>query len=369
MGRRLFTTIFSTVVALALLAAAPAWADPAAPVPGQPEKIFRLAYVQAYPYWSYTQSFEYVRAYLQRAGWGDRATFPEALHFTWGTGEESDESYRQQARAILARDDYDLILSFGTTATRVLLEENDRRRPIVGLSISDPLGSKLIVSPTDSGAEYFTTVTYDERPGRYMFILFHELMKFKSLGIMYHDDEDSRIYSYLDDAREVARDRGFKLIEYSRIGPGETLADCFEATRTLIDQGAEALFLPNTTCFDSKKNDLRPLFEYIYQRKTPTFASEDRNLVRQFALMGLFFSDVEPLARFQVDQIIQILSGRSPGEVGMVAPFRSRVMVNLAAAERLGLKLDMGLLVLSDELYLSLPGLDSAPSNPSVPAP
>lgn len=367
MGRRFFPTIFAAVVVLGLLVAAPAWAEPAAPE--RPEKVFRLAYVQAYPYWSYTQAFEYVREYLQQAGWGDRVAFPEELHFSWGTGDESKEAQRRLAREILARDDYDLILSFGTTATRILLEENDRRRPIVGLSISDPLGSKLIVSPTDSGADYFTTVTYDERPGRYMFILFHELMKFKSLGIMYHDDEDSRVYSYLDDAREVARDRGFKLIEYSRIGPGEPLADCFEATRTLIDQGAEALFLPNTTCFDAKKNDLRPLFEYIYQRKTPTFASEDRNLVRRFALMGLFFSDVAPLASFQGDQIIQILSGRSPGEVGMVAPFHSRIMVNLAAAERLGLKLDMGLLVLSDELYLSLPGLDSNSSGLPAQAP
>ncbi|MDR0355060.1 MAG: hypothetical protein LBJ64_04920 [Deltaproteobacteria bacterium] len=335
----------------------PVWAEEAA---NPPERASRLAYVEAYPYWSYSDTLDHLRAYLDRVGWGERATFPPELHFSFSEGEEEDyDDFRRQAREILARDDYDLLLTFGTTATRIMLEENAvLRRPMIGLSISDPLGAGLIVSADDSGAEHFTTVVFDEPHGGNLFFLFHELMKFGSLGIMYRDDPDGRAYTYLEEAREVARDRGFKLVEYANIGAGEPLEDCLAAVRTLIGQGVDAIFLPNISCFDPNQNDLKELFDLIYRNKKMTFVADDRALVRQFAMAGLVFSDVKLLADFQGRQIVNILSGESPGEQNMAAPFQSKIMLNMAAANRLGQRLDLGILALSDELYLSLPGLD-----------
>ncbi len=352
MGSRFFSRVRPALALLLLMWAAPAWAAP--------EKVFRLAVVQANPYWSYSQTLEYVREYLREAGWGERTSFPDELHFVWGGGGESGEDHRQKAREILDRDDCDLILSFGTTATRALLAENENGRPIVGLAISNPLAAGFIAGTEHSGSERFTTVTYKEQPGRYMFILFHELMKFKSMGFMYHDGEDARQYTYLEEAREVARERGFELVEHNGLGAEEALEDCARAARELMDRGAEALFIPNIRCFDSKTDDLRPIFEDIYERKILTFASEDREMVRDFALAGLIFSDVASQARFQADQIIQILSGRSPGQVDMLMPFNSRIMLNLAAAERLGLKLSIKMLTICDEIYMTLPGLSGA---------
>lgn len=367
MGRLLFILFFCGLLLWGNWGQIPVLAAQEPQSSAEEEKKFRVACLGATSHWFYAQTLEMIKTYLAQVGWGHRVVFPEELSFRVDMEDENPEILAEMAKVLLTRDDYDLVLSFGTTATRVLLDENKQGRPMIGLNINDPLILGLINSNTDSGLPYFTTLVYPEPPGRYMFLLFHSLFEFKKLGIMYHDSEDSKVYVYLNDAREVARDQGFELLEYSRLGPKESLRDCGEAVHWLIDQGVDALYLPTLTCFSTRKNDLRPLFDYIYENQVMTFVAEDRFLVKNFAFMGLFFSDLKSQANYHAEQIIAILSGRSPGEVEMIIPLSSRLMINMAAALRLGIKMTTSVVSLSDELYLSLPGLERGPSGPEAP--
>lgn len=330
---------------------------------------FRLAYVEAYKFWSYDEHYQAFQKALADLGWADRVEYPPELHFNW----QGDKTrYRERAREILARKDFDLLISLGTETTLVILEENrEFKRPVLGMSISNPLGAGIIPGPDDSGSPYFTTVNFGELPGPYMFILFHSLVGFRSLGLMYHDSPAGRSYTYLKDAREVARDRGFKLVEYNRLSQEESLEECRTGVRYLLDQGVEAIFIPNINCFDTSTNCLKPLYRMIYERGVATFASEDFDQVRLYALMGLYFSDPASLGRFQAGQAAAILSGTPPGQVPMITNFNSRLLLNLAAAEslkkhgRLNLKIGPEVLALSDRLHLTLPGLDRPCPAPS----
>ena len=50
----------------------------------------------------------------------------------------------------------DLIIALGTGAGKVLSAKDDLKIPVIADSISDPLGSGIIKSYTDSGNEYLT---------------------------------------------------------------------------------------------------------------------------------------------------------------------------------------------------------------------
>jgi len=373
------------ISALTILAALSGAGSAAGQVP------FRLAYVEAEPYWSYDEHFDEFKKALEALGWGGRVSYPPELHFSWG---ERTADYPGRARSLLAREDCDLILSFGTEASRVLLAENKKYgRRILGLSISNPQGAGLIDSPEDSGSPHFSTISFGEVPGPYMFVLFHHLVKFKKLGLMYQNSRSGRAYAYLDDARQAARDRGFELVEHSAVGPRESPEDCLAAVEDLIGRGVDAIFIPNIQCFGAMPpkraggdgdrptmsgpvrdgqtppspyipEKLVPIYEKIYQSRVATFAAEDEAQVRLFALMGLLFSDPESLGALQAEQAVRILSGEEPGSLPMVAPFRCQFLLNLAAAERLGLSFGPEVVSLSDRLYLTLPGLEPTPAGP-----
>lgn len=319
------------------------------------QQVYRIAYVEASPYWNYPQYLKRLRAALNDEGWGARVSFPDDLHFSFGKGDEARKTYREQARAILARNDYDLLLSFGTEATMALLAENIWGRPIIGCSINNPIAADIVKSRYDSGSPYFTTA-FNSEASKYMFLIFHELVQFKRLGIMYNNSEASRIYSYVAEAHEVARDRGFTVVEYDRLRADESLEDCMAGVRSLHEQGMDALFVSSLTCVDLEQNDPSPMYDFLYAKKIPTFAVEDKEQVKRFALMGHSLYDEKALALFQARQAKAILSGKKPGELPMTVPFNYKLLINLTAASKLGITFSLDVLRTADEIYLEQDG-------------
>jgi ABC-type uncharacterized transport system substrate-binding protein len=111
----------------------------------------------------------------------------------------------------LNEGDIDFMFSLGTWAGQDLAN-NDHTVPTFCLSISDPIKSKVIKSSKDSGYDHIIARC---DPTRYMrqIRLFHDIIKFKKLGVVYEDTPDGRTYAGLEDLIEISNERGFEVVE------------------------------------------------------------------------------------------------------------------------------------------------------------
>ena len=69
-----------------------------------------------------------------------------------------------------------------------------------------------------------------QHPDRFkqMFTLFHKVVRFKKLGLLSIKNADGRVFSNMDDAREIGKALGFKVIEYDKIHFTDNADDCME---------------------------------------------------------------------------------------------------------------------------------------------
>jgi ABC-type uncharacterized transport system substrate-binding protein len=211
-----------------------------------------------------------------------------------------------------------------------------------------------------SGNPNFTTIVFAQSPGLTIFTVFHHLLKFKKMGLLYHDSPAGRSIAFLEEARQIGRDRGFEVVEYNQVelhGNG-IVESCRKGLDYLIKEGINAIYLASYKCFDSRQNDLKPFFKVIYDNKIMVLSAEERDLVYKFGLIGYLFSQSrKSVFEFQAKQAIQILEGKKPGDVLMKGNFTNEIILNLAAAEKLNLNLDSSFLSESDILYMELEGM------------
>lgn len=358
--------------ALTLLAAcffawsgmASAASDPAS-VPPPPEgKTFRIAYLEAGPYWSYSSLLKKIQEALARHGWDKAVLFPPELHFSLGWDEALKHTYASRVLNIFHNHQFDLLLSFGTEASQTVVAVNPGTVPIVALSITNPISAGIVPGPTDSGAPNLTTALNITNSGAIMFSVFHRILQFESLGLMYSDTESGRLYAYLDDAREVGREAGFAVLEYNELGVDETVDECLRGVRELAARGAEAIFISNLKCVDLQFSDPTPIYDFLEERKILTMAAEDRQQVMHFAVIGMLPFDEGEIAEFHARQIISILSGAEPGSLSMTVPFNFRLLVNLASAQRYGIDFPITMLMFTDEIFLRQHRLQTNSPNP-----
>ncbi|MDL2207793.1 hypothetical protein LJB82_03620 [Desulfovibrio sp. OttesenSCG-928-M16] len=355
-------TLAALVFACLLFNAAPSSGTPAeSAVPLPPQgKVFRIAYLEAGPYWSYDVLFSKIKQNLADLGWGDALSFPEELHYSLGWAEERKGTYEPRVRDIFARNNFDLLLSFGTEASQTVVKVNPGTVPIVTVSITNPLAANIVPSAMDSGAPNLTAAL-NTSTGAAMFTVFHHILQFKTLGILYNDSESGKLYSYLDDAKEVGREIGFTVLEHSELSYDETLDECLRGIADLYSRGAEAIFISNLECVDLQSVNPAPFYDFLEQRNIPTLAADDREQVRHFATLGMMPFDNDEMALFQARQIISILSGTRPGELSMILPFNYRLLINLEAAQRIGLEFPLSMLMSTDEVFLKQLRLQNQP--------
>jgi putative ABC transport system substrate-binding protein len=272
-----------------------------------------------------------------------------------------DSEYKnldEMAKAIIKRDDYDLLLTLGTVSTKVFLENNSLGRKIIGMAISDPISSGIVADEAISNIPNFTTVIYDDIPARNMFAAYHEMFNFKKLGIMHHDSLLSNAYTFLSYVREEARERGFGIVEYGFLDEEDSLESCMEALNYLVSQGIDSIYIPTLNCFNTYYNDLKEFYDIVYANKIIPISSEDKDQVRKYALVGFIFSESSiSVAAFHANQAVQIFAGVKPEDIPMSVHSDSEFIINLAAAERLGLTIDLEFLSYADILFLDLPGM------------
>lgn len=317
-------------------------------------KTHRIAYIEAGDYWTYKGTLKAIQKAIdtpdnwKQIGWADQLEYPADAHMSPGWGKK--EELAAAARELMGRNDIDLIVAAGTDAVDAVLKANNGKTPIVGIAVADAVKSKFVLSEKDSGVDNFTVHL---EPGRYkrMFQIFHDVVGFKKLGLIYPNTESGRKYSSVEDARDVAQERGFEIIEYKKIGASETVEECMEGMKTLSAQGMDAFFVPTLLCFDWDQNNVKPLMDFLIEKKVPSFAREGSKVVQAGALMGFSTYDFSKRGMFISDKIIRILKGEKPRSLNMVDNAVPKISLNLKVAELIGFDPSFDIIAASDEIY------------------
>ena len=250
----------------------------------------------------------------------------------------------------MANPSIDAILSMGTVATKALLAENNGKTLILAIDLADPVRAGVIDPKTGEGPpnliiEYFKDKWYT------VFALFHEALPFDRLGIMYHDSPEGRTYANLGEAREVARERGFTLVEYSALDKEESLQSCEEGVDQLIKRGIDAFYIPSLNCFDWTQNNPKDMIDTLNKNGIKTFAKDGTNHVRRGALMGLSSLNYTPLGEFYADSMAARLGLLSEAPPLSKKAYTPKVSLNMVTASKLGMDLPRFLLISADEIF------------------
>jgi ABC-type uncharacterized transport system substrate-binding protein len=327
-----------------LLCCAAAWAFPAVA-----ETKLKIAYFEGAFSSIFRASWEATKAGLEELGWGNKVEYPEDAFYTPEKFGSTPEAREAAAKELMARTDLALIFSAGSDATDLLLKNNNHRTPILGGAIADPIRAKFVLNEQDSGVDNFTTQL---EPGRYkrMFQIFFDEVGFQRLGLIYVDNPRGRTFANVDDAMEVAAQRGFEVVHY-KVNEGATGEECMAGLKSLVEQKIDAFFMPSVVCFEWKKYDVKKYLDFLTEHRVPVFARQGTEDVRAGALMGFTSINYTERGRFLGKMAAHMLAGGKARELKMVDERPPQISMNLYVAQQIGFDPSFEILGASDEIY------------------
>lgn len=310
---------------------------------------FRIGYFETGPLESFDKTLYALKESLGRSGWLDRVSFPREAFCSPGWAPSDTPKYAACAKKLMERDDLDLIIGMGAHATNALIEYNNKRTPFVGILFSDPISSGITSSTFFSDVPNFTT-RVTKRQWREVFTLYHSAVGCSRLGIMYTDTNFGKTRAHLDDALEIARERGFQVIRYDKLDQKQSLDSCMDGVKALLKEKIDAIFLPDMVCMDVERGDPRAILELLNKNKVKTFTTSDIDMIRKGALMSATLSPSQDIGEFFAERIVGILQGRSPGSFNMLATPTLNLALNLETANEIGIDFSLPVLLAADVL-------------------
>lgn len=344
-------------------------------------KKWRIAYSQGGPYESYQDSLEALIRGLMDLGWIKTAELPEPqdpresktlwqwlnqqaesdyLEFVADAYWSPDWDERQRPevqKALLKRlnqqNDIDLIIVMGTWAGQDIANNQHHVPAVIG-STTNPITANIIKSVEDSGFDHIharVDPTRHEQQVR----LFHDIIGFKKLGIVYENSLAGRSFGGIDSVEKVAKERGFELVrcfaefkDLDTVEAEQNVAFCHEQLASQVD----AIYIarhPGVT-LENLPNLLKPLTEY----KVPSFSQGASDEVEYGVLFSISLAKFKYVGLFYAQTIAKILHGEKPRNLPQLFQSPPKIAINLATAKLIGYDPPIDILGAADEIYQSI---------------
>ncbi|NCC04962.1 MAG: hypothetical protein EOM37_13195 [Proteobacteria bacterium] len=313
------------------------------------DSVKRIGYLEAGHFWLFDRTYEAFSQALDSKS-AVHIDYPEDAHHSPGWEPENMARLPVLAEGLMQRRDLDLIVGMGTAAVKALLAANDGRTPILGMGMADPVAAGVVSDLTDSGVDNFTCQVIADR-WTTMFRVFHDVVRFSKLGVMYQNTPEGRVYAALNDVQAVAPELGFSVAGYGELSTTETDDECRQGLEKLRDEGMDAFFIGPLNCFDWDSNDVAALLELLNDWKIPTFARDGSDFVKAGALMGFSTWNFGPTGEFLANQAVAILTGSKPRSISMLDRMEPTIAINLETAAKIGFHFPLDVLVVSDEIF------------------
>lgn len=364
-----------TVTDFARLAADPESESYRAPFKKEGGGKFRLAVVVSGSYWEFFDSLKALVDAFSTIGWANNVNipasvttteelvsflaesdysnyieFPKSLYFDLKWGDNKGPMERTLIQGV-ERSGADLVLAFGGVAGNSFSRLDTYTLPVVMDAITDPLAAGVIKSYEDSGKD-FITCRVDPDQFKRQVRLFHDTVGFKTLGIIYGDDEYGKIYGAVRDVEEVAEERGFQIIRNTNV-----LEEMTDRTPELylkaleeVCKVADAVYIGASTAVT--EYDIVPdIVDILTRYRKPSFALEGTIRVKQGLLFSISMAGITRSGIYNAKKIARILGGAKPRDLPQIFENIPSIAVNLAKANQIGYDVKIDIIAGSDEVY------------------
>ena len=291
-------------------------------------------------------------AYLARNAVSNYLEFVPDAYYNAGN---FDPKLRPQIRERLLKrlagqGDIDLMIAMGTWAGQDLANDRHRVATVVA-STSDPIGSGIVKSAEDSGLNHLHAKVEPDRYARQI-ELFHDIIHFRRLGIVFEDTPEGRTYAAVDAIERTAAARGFEVVKctapFSGV-PQEEAENKVVACYENIAATANAVYL--TTHRGLNARSLPRVVAGLIAAQRPSFSMAGESEVKHGVLFSLAQASYSYAGYFHATVIARILNGAKPRALSQVWLAPAKIALNLKTAELIGYDPPVDILLACDEIY------------------
>ncbi|QEI09439.1 hypothetical protein FXN63_19335 [Pigmentiphaga aceris] len=249
--------------------------------------------------------------------------------------------------------DLDMMIAMGTWAGQDLARAQITVPTIVA-STSDPVAAGIIASTDDSGRDHVHAKVEPERYQRQV-QLFHDIVPFKRLGIVYENSAEGRTFGGVDAVEQMATRLGFAIeachAPFNNVTPAEAMQGA-EACYAKVAAKADAVYL--TVHRGVTSQSLGPIVDTLLKARLPSFSMLGSDEVRRGVLMSMAQADYSHVGLFHAEVMARIFHGAKPRELSQIWLSPAEIAINLKAAEIIGFDPPIDILLASDEVYDSV---------------
>ncbi len=240
----------------------------------------------------------------------------------------------------LVRLKVDVIVAGGANDARAA-KNSTRTIPIVGLSLLDPVASKLVDSLAHPGGNItgFTTIA-DVLAGKRLELLKETLPKLSRVGLLWSSQLPGSARQWKEN-QQAARDLSLQLHSMEVNGTDKFEAAFKEATKARI-----AAF--STAASSVINAHQKPIVALAAKYRLPAIYDREE-FIANGGLMSYGADDSEQFRRVAVF-VVKILQGTKPADIPVEQPTKFEFVINLKAAKQIGQTIPPNVLARADRV-------------------
>lgn len=240
----------------------------------------------------------------------------------------ADANIMNQIIADFIADDVDLMVGVATpVATAMQAATEDNQIPVVFSAVTDPVGTQLVESLEEPGANLTGTSDYLDTAS-IMELILAANPDAKKIGLLYDQGQDSSTAA-IASAKKYLEQHNLEYIERT----GTTNDEVALAADALIADGVDAVFTPTDNTIMTAE---LAIYEKFIEAKIPHYTGAD-----SFALNGAFVGygvDYANLGVETANMVADILmNDKDPSEVSVATFDNGTATVNTETCEAIGL--------------------------------
>ncbi len=343
-----------------------------------PKKVWRLAYFEAAEHTYFRTTLIDMAAAMQDAGliengripqelidsddvdtkpiwdWlaanagGHQVQFlPDGFYSTYWDAEYSKSLVRHLVKRIVGKQDIDLLLTFGTEAGLTAVSAQ-LPIPVFVLASTDPVSAGIVASISDSGHDN-VHAQVDIRHYQQQLRVFHEMFKFKTLGVAYHDTPEGRAVVALPSIEEVCDSLDVEIV---RCTPPlqnprhfKNLKKCME----IFSEDVDAVYM--TLNLAAQPARVPELMTPLIRRSIPTFAQGGIDETENGVLMSFSHDSFLQSGIRAVIALQSVMAGTLPRHIEQEITTPLNLAINLRTAQDMYWDIPFEVLLAADVLF------------------
>ena len=185
--------------------------------------------------------------------------------------------------------------------------------------------------------------------------LFRKITKFKTLGVVYVASSEGRFMSSLKILKQLSKKEKFKLVAirvlpHSCLKSEEYLASHIKAHEKIAPQ-IDAMWL--TSGFMNNPDEAQKILAPLYKHRIPTWYPHGEVGIGNGAVFGVIHNP-ERRADHYAEITAKILNGIEPASLIQPLPADNQLVINCAAAQKIGMKIPKTLLSAAKRTFLTI---------------